>query len=216
MPQGISCNWEESGLIRAQAHDLLTPRLSVNEKCQQKDFQVWLQSKLGASPGEKVLDIACGEGVQTLNFLKRIGPRGFVVATDINQDSLDALNSKTINHSNLNVIKADMMDYEKYTSDLGHASEGHQSKFSLINCAFALPYASSPLDLVSAVSKRLDVGGRIAVSLPVQPHGMVEFCSSFHGIPESVLNSISFGENFLIKQCVEYLQKLMYASLMML
>ena len=42
-----NCRWNRSGLKRAQAYEFLTPRLEVNKKCQSKDFQSWLQLKIG-------------------------------------------------------------------------------------------------------------------------------------------------------------------------
>ena len=41
---------------RAQSNKLLTPRLKINEKCQSKDFQSWLLSRIEFRPGDKILD----------------------------------------------------------------------------------------------------------------------------------------------------------------
>jgi ubiquinone/menaquinone biosynthesis C-methylase UbiE len=40
-------------------------------------------------PGMRVLDLACGAGSQTLRAAARVGPTGFVVATDISAKMLD-------------------------------------------------------------------------------------------------------------------------------
>jgi cyclopropane fatty-acyl-phospholipid synthase-like methyltransferase len=37
----------------------------------------------GVEPGSRVLDVAAGAGDQTLQAAKRVGPAGFVLATDI-------------------------------------------------------------------------------------------------------------------------------------
>jgi ubiquinone/menaquinone biosynthesis C-methylase UbiE len=43
----------------------------------------------GIKPGMCVLDLACGAGSQTLRAASRVGPTGFVVATDISAKMLD-------------------------------------------------------------------------------------------------------------------------------
>ena len=58
---------------RAQSNKLLTPRLKINEKCQSKDFQSWLLSRIEFRPGDKILDLCCGNGAQSIPFSKRIG-----------------------------------------------------------------------------------------------------------------------------------------------
>ena len=188
-----TCSWEKDGLIRAQAHSLLTPRLEINQKCQEKDFQFWLQSKLCILPGEKILDLACGDGAQSIFFAKRTGPRGHVLSVDINHDSLTSLKSRTAHLKNISIVESDMMSTSSYLT--GESRE----EFTLINCSFALPYASKPLELVKELAEKLAICGRLAISLPVEPHGMVNFCSEVHSIPDSVRNSIQFGERHLLR-----------------
>ena len=188
-----SCSWKEDGLARAQAHSLLTPRLEINQKCQEKDFQFWLQSKLCVLPGEKILDLACGDGAQSLFFAKRTGPRGHVLSVDINPESLASLKARAAHLKNISIVESDMMSTSSYLQ------EESRDKFTLINCSFALPYADKPFDLVKELAGNLTICGRLAISLPVEPHGMVDFCSEVHAIPDSVRNSIQFGERHLLR-----------------
>ena len=46
----------------------------------------------GIGPGHRVLDVAAGTGEQTLMAARRVGPRGFVLATDIAERMLAYLN----------------------------------------------------------------------------------------------------------------------------
>lgn len=187
-----TCSWDKKGLVRAQAHSLLTPRIEINQKCQEKDFQYWLQSKIQPLPSENVLDLACGDGAQTIYFARRIGPRGRILAVDINHDSLESLREKSVHLGNISIVESDMMLTDNYLN--GESAD----EFTLINCSFALPYAENPLELVNSLAGRLAPQGRLANSLPVEPHGMVEFCSKIHQIPQSVWNSIQYGEKFLM------------------
>ena len=52
--------------------------------------RAWLRSATdamldmaGIKPGSRVLDVAAGAGDQTLDIAKRVGPQGFVLATDL-------------------------------------------------------------------------------------------------------------------------------------
>lgn len=45
----------------------------------------------GVKPGAHVLDVAAGAGGQTLDIAQRVGPRGSVLATDIENARFDAV-----------------------------------------------------------------------------------------------------------------------------
>lgn len=179
---------------RAQSNKLLTPRLKINEKCQSKDFQAWLQSRLVYDIGDNILDLCCGDGAQAIPFSRRIGKTGNLTCVDINLDSINAIKSILGNNSNVKIVQSEMMDTENYLNI--HSEEIY---YDLIHCSFALPYANDPLGLLSILYKRLSVNGRMSISLPCNPHGMVEFCEAFYQIPESVKSAIQLGESYVVK-----------------
>ena len=178
---------------RAQSNELLTPRLKINEKCQSKDFQSWLLSRIEFRPGDKILDLCCGNGAQSIPFSKRIGLNGHLTCVDINSESIEYVKTLLGKKNNVEIIKSEMMDTSKYQDSLGD-----KKTFNLIHCSFALPYAKDPLKLMEVLYKRLTPNGIISISLPCQPHGMVNFCKRFYSIPESVEAAINLGENDLI------------------
>ena len=178
---------------RAQSNKLLTPRLKINEKCQSKDFQSWLLSRIEFRPGDKILDLCCGNGAQSIPFSKRIGLNGHLTCVDINTDSIEYVESLLGQKDNVDIINSEMMDTSNYLS-----SEEDKKFFNLIHCSFALPYAKDPLKLMEILYEKLTPNGIISVSLPCEPHGMVNFCKKFHPIPKSVLEAINLGENDLI------------------
>ena len=178
---------------RAQSNKLLTPRLKINEKCQSKDFQSWLLSRINIRPGDKILDLCCGNGAQSIPFSKRIGLSGNLTCVDINPESIEFVKSVLGKKENIEIIKSEMMDTSNYLD-----SDKGEKYFDLIHCSFALPYAKDPFKLIDILYKRLTPNGVISISLPCQPHGMVDFCKGFHHIPESVEAAINLGENNLI------------------
>lgn len=176
---------------RAESLDLLTPRLDINQKCQDRDFQAWLQSRLGVQAGERILDLACGSGAQSKYFDKRIGLNGFLRCVDIHEPSIASIKDQINPGTAREFIVSDMMNTSAYLKET--------DAFTLAHCSFALPYASDPsfiiMELAKSVHRPL---GRLAISLPCRPHGMVEFAKSIHSIPETVEPAIDLGESLCI------------------
>ncbi len=176
---------------RAESLDLLTPRLDINQKCQDRDFQAWLQSRLGVQAGERVLDLACGSGAQAMYFDKRIGSNGFLRCVDIHEPSISAIKHQVPPGIAREFIVSDMMNVSFYLKEA--------DAFTLAHCSFALPYASDPSFVIKELAKSVQKPlGRLAISLPCRPHGMVDFAKSIHPIPETVEPAIELGESLCI------------------
>lgn len=182
---------------RAESLELLTPRLDINQRCQDRDFQSWLQARLAVQAGERVLDLACGNGAQSRYFDKRVGDKGFLRSVDIHKQSIEALKECVRQGDNREFIVCDMMNFSEYIAE--------SDTFTLAHCSFALPYASNPAEVINQLAKSLQRPlGRLAISLPCKPHGMVEFAKSVHSIPETVEPAIELGESL----CVEIFREL--------
>ena len=63
----------------------------------------------GVRPGARVLDVAAGAGEQTLTIAERVGPSGFVLATDLSSAilTLAQANAQRAGHSHVQVQVAD-------------------------------------------------------------------------------------------------------------
>ena len=172
---------------RAESMELLTPRLEINQKCQDRDFQLWLQSKLCVQPGERILDLACGNGAQSKFFDKRIGDSGYLRCVDIHAPSINSLKTFVRQEVNREFIVSDMMNFSSYLQN--------NDCYTLAHCSFALPYASDPSLVIRKLSESLQKPlGRLAISLPCKPHGMFDFAKSIHQVPDSVEPAIDLGE----------------------
>lgn len=64
----------------------------VRESRQREEEPEKLIAALDLKPGQTVADIGCGNGFYSLRLAKKVGPRGKVLAVDIQQEMLDKLN----------------------------------------------------------------------------------------------------------------------------
>ena len=106
----------------------------------------------GVGPGGRVLDIAAGDGDQSLPAAARVGPTGFVLATDI-APNLVALAAQTARESGLKNLEARVMDAENLTID-DEAFDAVISRFGL----FFLPDLPRAL---SQIRRALKLDGRV-------------------------------------------------------
>jgi cyclopropane fatty-acyl-phospholipid synthase-like methyltransferase len=70
----------------------------------------------GVRPGSRVLDVAAGAGDQTLHAARRVGPKGFVLATDISPKILEfaARNARSMGYTN---VQTRVVDGESIDGD---------------------------------------------------------------------------------------------------
>src|SRR4051794_25185377 len=65
----------------------------------------------GISPGQKVLDVAAGAGEQSIAAAKKVGPYGYILATDISSNILEFAKMMAT-HARLENIETEVMDGE--------------------------------------------------------------------------------------------------------
>ena len=105
-------------------------------------------------PGQRILDIAAGAGEPTVSAAERVGPSGYVLATDISE-GIVALALQVARERGLKQVEARAMDGEKL--DLPDAS------FDAVLCRLGLMYMPHPVTALSEWRRALKTGGRVAV-----------------------------------------------------
>src|SRR5512143_2590296 len=70
----------------------------------------------GIHAGDHVLDVAAGSGGQTILAARRVGPAGFVLATDLSPQML-AFAATEIQHAGLTNVETQVMDGESLQLD---------------------------------------------------------------------------------------------------
>jgi SAM-dependent methyltransferase len=110
----------------------------------------------GVGPGGRVLDIAAGDGDQSLLAAARVGPTGFVLATDI-APNLVALAAQTARESGLKNHEARVMDAENLTID--------DEVFDVVISRFGLFFVPDLPRALSEITRALKPDGRVGAMI---------------------------------------------------
>ena len=105
-------------------------------------------------PGQRILDIAAGAGEPAVSAAERVGPGGYVLATDISEGIVE-LALQVARERGLKQIETRAMDGEKL--DLPDAS------FDAVLCRLGLMYMPHPVAALREWRRALRAGGRVAV-----------------------------------------------------
>ncbi len=108
------------------------------------------------SPGERVLDVACGIGLVTLPAAAAVGRGGAVIATDISDEMVRHLGDVAAARG-LSWVTVERMDAEELRVPDG--------SFDAALCALGLMYVPDPLRALREMRRALRPGGRAAVAV---------------------------------------------------
>lgn len=109
-------------------------------------------SMAGIAPGMRVLDVAAGAGDQTLDIAERVGPTGFVLATDFSSAILDF----AIAH----LARAGHRNVDTLVSDAEHLNV-RAADFDAAVCRLGLMLMADPSEALKHICSALRPGGRM-------------------------------------------------------
>ena len=127
-----------------------------------RDVTQALLDATAIGPGARVLDIAAGAGEQTLDIARRVGPTGYLLATDISPGIL-ALAREKLRRAGLDKVATQVADAES----LGLADAG----FDAAVCRLGLMFCRQPLDALTGAWSALRPGGRFGAVVFSAPAG---------------------------------------------
>jgi SAM-dependent methyltransferase len=107
----------------------------------------------GVKPGAHVLDVAAGAGDQTLDIAERVGPDGYVLATDLSPEILQfaAQQAAAAGHRNV----------ETRVSD-GQNLQVEDVRFDAVVCRLGLMFFGDPLQGLREMARVLKPGGGVS------------------------------------------------------
>ncbi len=128
-------------------------------------------AKIGT--GHRVLDVAAGAGDQSLQTAQRVGPNGYVLATDISSNILDfaAQNARDAGYNNIDTKVLDGEDL--------NVPEG---SFDAVISRVGLIYFPDQQKALASMKRALKPGGRVAAIVYSTPEN-----NKFFSIPVSII-----------------------------
>lgn len=128
-----------------------------------------LLARAAAKPGQRVLDVACGDGEPALSLARAVAPTGRVVGIDLSERMVGVAAERAANEQVRNV-DFQTMDAEKL--DLPDAS------FDLVTCRFGLQIVTDPDAAIREALRVLKPGGKLVATV----WGPGEKCPAIHVI----------------------------------
>jgi ubiquinone/menaquinone biosynthesis C-methylase UbiE len=116
----------------------------------------------GVRPGAHVLDVAAGAGDQTLDIAERIGPAGFVLATDLSARILELAAAKVRDAGYANV---------EFRIGDGENLDVAEASFDCAICRLGLMFFPDPGRGLREMIRALKPGGRACVMVFSSPDG---------------------------------------------
>ena len=106
----------------------------------------------GVSTGQRILDIAAGAGEQTISAARKVGPSGYVLATDLSPNILEFA-TEMARRENLHNIETQIMDGEALTLQ--------DASFDVVFSRVGLIYFPNQQKALKETWRVLKPGGRI-------------------------------------------------------
>jgi SAM-dependent methyltransferase len=124
-------------------------------------------------PGSRVLDVAAGAGEPAITIAERVGPTGYVLATDLSSNILE-LAARSARERGLSNLETRVMD--------GESLELPDESFNVVTSRVGLIYFPDQQRALSEMRRVLKPGGRVAAIVYTTPDN-----NRFFSIPISII-----------------------------
>lgn len=115
-----------------------------------------LLAMAGPNLGQRIIETACGSGLVTMRLSEDVGPKGYVLATDLSQGMIDDLQVR-LDGNPLTNVEAKRMPADKLDVPDG--------AFDAAICALGLMYTPDPAAAVAEMARAVAPGGVVAATV---------------------------------------------------
>lgn len=145
----------------AHTETTLQDRIDAHEKYARYEINDWIKAQVKLKPGERVLDIGCGNGKQALMYAREVSPGGYVNGLDISFNLvMEAAKNAYINNLD------DVVSFEQ--DNANNSLPFRNEIFDLVSCCFSIYYLDDIQKTLSGIKRVLKPGGRLFVAAPTQ------------------------------------------------
>lgn len=143
----------------------LEKRIQAHSRYSNFNLHEWIEKKFPLKPGESLLDLGCGTGNYTSLFWKKVGPGGFILSLDKNEEMVREAQKR---FSDLPSTRVSFLvrDFDK-PLDLPHQN------FQWIFSIYSLYYTSDSRKIVKEMEQALAPGGSF-VAIGPAPNNALE------------------------------------------
>ena len=120
----------------------------------------WCCEAAGVVPGARVLDVACGAGLPSIDEALRVRPSGSVVAVDVVSEMIRSAKRRAA------AMKRDNIFFHEMDAE---ALAFPDASFDAVTCMFGLMLCPDPVAAASEMKRVLMPGGRVAIVVWDEP-----------------------------------------------
>jgi ubiquinone/menaquinone biosynthesis C-methylase UbiE len=145
--------------------------------------------------GDKVLDIATGIGEPALTAARKVGNKGYVLATDISSQMLNIAKQRTAFFGLTDIIEFKEIDAERIDTDLQPLLQ--LSSFNAVLCRWGLMFVPNLTSTLTSIYKLLSSGGKVAAAVWSEPikvpklYAAIDFVTKEIGISSTITDNNS-------------------------
>jgi SAM-dependent methyltransferase len=142
--------------VQRYGWDLAADRYESLWRSQLAPAQTELMASAQLRPGQRVLDVACGTGLVSLQAARCVAPDGDVLGVDLSGQMIDAAQARSC-HQCLDNLRFERMDAEQLKLP--------DHSFDVVLCALGLMYVPDPEQALREMRRVLRPGGRMIAAV---------------------------------------------------
>ncbi|MBN2735013.1 MAG: methyltransferase domain-containing protein [Methanomicrobiaceae archaeon] len=137
--------------------DSLQIRINAHNKYAMYDIDDWIVEKINFRGDEKILDLCCGNGKQSLRYAKILSGKGSVDAMDISAELLNEA---------VKIAESENIKISYHCRDINQKLPFLENTFDIVTCAFGIYYVQDIREVLSEIFRVLKPGGKFFVAGP--------------------------------------------------